>query len=350
MAYGFDKTEHAFKEYNKDLREGNLSNVLLFYGEEDYLISWAIDSLVNKYTEKDSIDFDLVKLDEESTVSDILEVADTFSMFSSKKVVVVKDFLPLKNQNAKGYTENDKDDLLNYLDNPNDDTILIFSSNEINPKLVFTKEFLKAVKSYNFCKLDPPELRGFIEKRFKANQVEISRSQVQLIIDETGYLHKDTSYRIFNLENDIKKIIAVGDGKSVKDEDIITTLSGDMDTFVFNFINAVSSNKKALSFELLENILNEGNEIFSVLGLLVNNFELLLMVSEFNKDRGMSQSQIANQLKIQEFRVKNALNSVKQLKTERIKEILSQLYEIDRNIKSGDLSDRLALELLVARI
>ena len=169
------------------------------------------------------------------------------------------------------------------------------------------------------------------------------------MLDETGYFNKETEYRIFNLENDIKKIIAYSDGKKVTEEDVSATLNGDMDTFVFNFLDAVSSNRKDTAFELLHNILTSGNEVFNIIGVLANHFELMLEVKEF-KEEGLGPAAITSKLKVHEFRVKKAMAFAEKFNVEKLRSILSQLYEIDRNIKTGALEQNLALELLVGRI
>ena len=52
MAYAQKKSEHAFQAFHRDLAEGNFPPVLFMYGEEEYLIEWAVQSLAEKYTEE----------------------------------------------------------------------------------------------------------------------------------------------------------------------------------------------------------------------------------------------------------------------------------------------------------
>ena len=43
------KTEHAFKTFAADLRKGIEDPVIYMYGEEEYLIDWAVNTLSGKY-------------------------------------------------------------------------------------------------------------------------------------------------------------------------------------------------------------------------------------------------------------------------------------------------------------
>ncbi len=350
MAGSYKNTEHAFKIFNRDLKNGNFPPVILMHGTEDYLIRWAVKSLVKKYVNPAAKSLDFVKLNEEGTSCDmILEACNTFSMFSEKKVVWVKDFPPLVSAAARGYTSVAVEEIIEYLNSPSDGCILIFSSEKLDAKSNLVKALRKAGKVYDFNKLDYAQLAAFAEKRFRNAGVSINRDILRYLIDETGYFNKETEYRISNLNNDILKIIAHCDDGVVTENDVIQTLKGDLDTFAFNFLDSISSRNKDSAFELLHNILSAGTDVYSIIGLLVSQFELLLAVKEFKED-GMRQSEIAAVAKVHEFRIKKAMGFADRFTIGKLKDILCQLYETDRNIKTGTLEQTLALELLVGRM
>lgn len=123
------------------------------------------------------------------------------------------------------------------------------------------------------------------------------------MIEESGYFNKEGEYRILNLENDIKKIIAHSDGMEIRLEDVSAALNGDMDTFIFNFLDAAAGKKKDVAFKIMHNMLNAGSDVFAVTGMLINQFELILEVKEFKED-AMSMPEIVKIMKIHEFRIK----------------------------------------------
>lgn len=342
--------EHAYKKFGADLKNNDFSPVLFLYGIEQYLTEWAANSLVKKYVNPGAFAFDFVKIDDENAeVGMILEACDTFPMFSEKRVVWVRNHALLKSANPKGFTASDKERLLSYAASPNEGTLLILSCEQPEDKSDVVKGLKKTAQCYNFDKLDYAQLAAFAEKRFRSAGVQIKRDMLRYLIDETGYFNKETEYRIFNLENDIKKIIDHSDGLQICREDISETLNGDMDTFVFNFLDAAANKKKEAAFLLMHNILNAGSDVFAVTGLLVSQFELILEVKEFKED-GAVAAEIVKIMKIHEFRVKKAMAFADKFTKQKLKEILCRLYEIDRNIKTGVLEQNLALELLVGRI
>ena len=349
MSGNYEKKEHAFRTFSRDLKNDDISPVIFMYGPEEYLTEWAVNCIVERFINPAACDLDYIRLSEDSGLSDILEAAGTFSMFSEKRVIWVKDYPPVIWANPKGFGSSEKERLAEYIKDPNQKAVLIFSATEPETKSEIVRELKKSCSTYFFDKLDYPQLSAFAEKRFKAAGVPISRSALRYLIDESGYFNRETEYRILNLENDIKKIIAYTGGKAVTEEDISLNLHGDMDTFVFNFLDAVSTNRKDAAFELLHNILTANGEVFPILGLLINHFELILMVKEFKED-GMGAAAITSKLKMNEFRVKKAMQFADKFTAEKLRNTLSQLYETDRNIKTGLLEQNLALELLVGRI
>lgn len=349
MAKRNEQKEHAYKKFGADLKADDFPSVIFMYGQEQYLVEWAAEALVKRYVNPGAAAFDFVKIDEDASTDEILQAAEMFPMFSEKKIVWAKNHILLQSTNPKGFTAKDIEKLISYAESPNEGSILIFSCEEPDEKSETVKALKKSARVYDFDKLDYAQLAAFVEKRFRSVGIAIKRDMLRYLLDETGYFNKETDYRIFNLENDIKKIIAHSDGVAICREDIAETLNGDMDTFIFNFLDAAANRKKDTAFSMMHSILSSGSDVFSVTAMLVNQFELLLDVKEFRED-GLSPAEIVKITKLHEFRVKKAAALTDRFTKQKLKEILSQLYEIDRNIKNGILEPNLALELLVGRI
>jgi len=350
MAMGKAKTEHAFQTFHKNLKDNDFPPVIFMYGGEEYLTEWAVKSLADKFTDANMRDMDFIRLDEEeSSVDAILAACDTLSIFSEKRIIWVQNFMPLIKKNSKGFGEKEIKQLNEYIDNPNEMAILVFSCVKPDEGSSLVKLLKKQCRVYNFTSLDMTQISAFAEKRFKTSGIQITKSDLKYFIDETGYFNRDSEYKIYNLENDIKKLIAYCEANTVKREDIDMTLHGDLDRFAFNFIDAINNNKKDTAFRLLNNMMGSGSEVFSLLGLLINQFELMYESKEL-KDESMSYEEIAKVLKVNSYRVKKALAASDKLSYKKIKNILSQLYETDRNIKTGLIDQNLALELIIGRM
>lgn len=249
----------------------------------------------------------------------------------------------------RGYTKEEIKRLAEYVENSNDSTILIFSSEEIKGSAVMTGALKKNAQCYDFDKIDKAELKSFAVKRFKSAGVEIGPKALALLIDTTGYFNKESDYRLFHFEQDIQKVIAHSDGLRITEEDVERTVTGDMETFVFDMLDGISSNQKEKAFTILYNMLHSGSDAFSIIGAIVSQFELMLSVKQMRED-GMDLSSIHKKLGGSEFRIKKMIPYTNKFSVAKLKQILSGIYEVDRNIKTGLLDSRMALELFIASI
>lgn len=349
MAYKNNKTEHAFKAFHRDLRDNNFPPIIFMYGEEEYLTEWACVSLADKLVDKTMQPVDFVKLTEEDSADGLLSACNTFSMFSQRRVVWARNFPPLIKKNSKGFGEKEMAKVAEYIENPNPSTILVFSCAEPDESGALTKLLKKQGKTYLFDRLDRPQLAAFAEKRFRSAGIDADKGVIKYLIDETGYFHRDTEYKLFNLENDIKKIIALSEGGKITQKDIDDTVHGDMDRFIFGFLDAVTGDRKDVAFRMLNNIMGRGGEVYSVLAVLINQFELMLEAKELYEMTG-NQQKVAETLKMNNYRVKKALSFADKFSPSRLRELLSRLYEIDRNIKTGAIDQNLTLELFIGRM
>ena len=61
-------------------------------------------------------------------------------------------------------------------------------------------------------------------------------------------------------------------------QDIEAAVCGDMETFVFDMLDGISSGQKDKAYRILYNMLHSGSDVFSVIGAIVSQFEMMLSV------------------------------------------------------------------------
>ena len=103
---------------------------------------------------------------------------------------------------------------------------------------------------------------------------------------------------------------------------------------------------RARALAITETIINEEDGSIQVIALLTKQFEIMYDALELSQ-KGMSISQMAKATGINEFRFKKAWQAAGAYSLSRIRKLLTELYNIDRDIKRGDIDKDTALELFV---
>lgn len=353
MAYGTSKAkneEHAFKTIEKEIKEGSVKSPIFLFGKEGYLIQWAVSAIVEKYISPAVKELDFSKIDGGSfAVETLISQCETLPMLSEKRIVLVEDFPVLAGNKARGFSEEDEAELTEYLKTFPESCLLIFTGETADKRRKLYKTIGSTGACYEFSALDEKSLKSFIDKRLKRSGKFAKPSIISKWIALSGYYDKETDYTIYNLENDIRKVIAFSDGEEIVWNDIAETSSGNIETYVFSMIDALSENRKGEAFRLLHNLLFSGEKEYKLLALICSQLEVILMTKEL-ADEGRSFEEMKGLIDVHEFRIRRAIPLAGRYSQEQLKRVLSRAYEIDRNIKRGILDARLALEMLIASV
>lgn len=127
-------------------------------------------------------------------------------------------------------------------------------------------------------------------------------------------------------------------------------MAGDADKFVFHLIDALMSGNRKAAITLTEHILYEDPKAsFQIIGLLISQFEMMYD-AHLAIEKGVDLKRMAKETGVNEFRFKKAYGAAKKFRKNRIRDLLIQLYNADRDIKRGNLSDRAALEAFILHV
>lgn len=344
----------GFQNFLQDLKSGKLKGVVMMYGAEQYLAEWAVSQIKHRYVMPATEVMDYVVLDGDSaSPKDIITAAETFSMMSEKRVIWVKGFLPLKNPGkVAGYGEDGIVSLLRYFENPNAGAVLIFSNEEIDATRKLAKSLKKEGSVYLFDTLTEREFLGFAMKRIQAAGLQIARADMDYLMHATGYYNKESDYRLYHFENDLRKLIAYASDGVIRRQDIDLLVSGDNDTFIFDLIDGISGRNKEKAFEILYHKLHEGGNAIQICATVIGQVELMLYIREFlDSQKGpKTASGMAKRMKMNEFRVKKAMQYTQRFTLPKLKEIVQNAYETYGSIITGAMEPQLCLELFIARM
>ena len=308
--------------------------VYLLYGTVDYLINKTIDKIINdnKIDEFNVNKYDLTN----SLLTDIINDASSMSLFSDKKIIIVNNAYIFTGANKK-YAEQNTEELENYLNNINDNTILIFTTN--NEKLDERKKITKLVKKNGIVKdFNSIDNISLVKNLFE--DYSISNDNVKYLISRVG---EDSSL----LASEIEKIkIYKNDDKTITHDDITNLTTKSLEVNNFKLIDAIINKNKAEAFSLYQDRIKLNEEPIAIIISLANQIRIMYQVKQLYLD-GYTENNIASILKIHPYRVKLASQNARKYDSDILLNYLKQLADLDINIKTGKVDKTLGLELFI---
>lgn len=375
MAYNRDE-KHAYEQLTADMKAGDIPAAVIFLGTEDYLIDFYAGRLIDRYIRQECRALDLVTLiRDELTADEIINSLETMPFLSERKVVYLPEFFDDKGKMPKDIEkkQNARKELAEMIDSldPQTTLLLITAAHPADFKAernIKESEIYKKVSKqgrngvgriYDFGPLNRRQLTGFIEKRFRTAGKQFRPGITSMIIRETDYESKDNDYGLYELGNDLQKIIAYcGSAPEITPDAVAAALGTSPEKNVFRMIDAMATGRKEEAFRLLHYLLQDGEQELGLLVRIAEQFEIMLTVCEM-KDDGKSLPEIQKTLgggylgkgkRIAEYRTKKALENGSRLGSARLRKALSNCYKVEKNIKSGLMPGRLALEYFIGNI
>ncbi|MGI6177621.1 MAG: DNA polymerase III subunit delta [Eubacterium sp.] len=342
-----------YEIFLNDKKAGRIPSVAVFCGRERFLTNWAAGVVKSSFVARgaEAIDFSRIVVPELIDVSlfDAVKAAcETPPMISEKRVVEVADLKAFESNEPIGLSSAGLEELAAYLPSVPDYTLLVFTYGEPDFTKKFTKAAASAGKIYYFGKLNRGDLAKFAAKRLKAENASITVTGMERLLNETGYYGDESDYDLAAFDNDLKKLAALCAGRMVDDKDISDSILGADDTYVFTMLDQISAGRKDLALKSLYNVM-DGTNTFNLIGLIISQFEIMLSVHQMRAD-GITRATISRDMKVNRYRIDKICRYAESFSTEKIKNALLSAYELDESIKTGLLSERLALEMFVAGI
>ena len=346
------------------------SNVYLFYGEDDFSLRRKIDFWKTEFAKKyGSSSISLVdgeNLSESELISQ-LQTNLAPSLFSSKKLIIIRDGLP-KTATQTALAEF----LMNFLQSAPVDYFVIFAQAKVDRRLGFTKKFLAS--GINLTEFTLPHgmvLNQWIKAMAKTLGAEITDGAADRLAQFLGRdLFEEKKFggkvverkEAFDLWQTYSELLKLSSNSASIQPDLVTQLvKPKIPDSVFTLTDEVIAKNQKGAFIALENFLGaataeEKTTFIKIIGLLADQLRSLLVVSLLGKE-GKTNDQIAESLGWSGARVfitaKNlsarggSASGGKNTSIDKIKQLLGQLLLIDSRIKSSDTNTKLDIDLFL---
>ena len=304
----------------------------LLYGTERFLIDKEIKNIISKHNISE---ISISKYDLEiNSLEEIIEDANTISLFSSNKLIIV--------DNAFIFSKTSKkfDNIIlleEYMNNKND-TIIIFIDN--NEKIDNTKKIIKLIKNNGIIK-EYNKLKNITENvKSMFGDYSINNDAINYFINRVG-----NNLEILYQESEKLKIYKIND-KKISIDDINNACSENISIDIFKFIDDIINKNKESAIKTYKELLKLNEEPIKILSLLSSKFRLMYQASVLVK-KGYTEDSISEILNVHKYPVHLAILSGYKYNPKILLKYLNDLASLDIGIKTGEKDKELSLELFI---
>lgn len=294
---------------------------------------------LNKLTkdiDKDNINYFDLEID---NIKDIIDNANYVSLFDDKKCIIVYNSYIF---NTKFDYKNELEILEKYLNNPNNNTTLIFLTDSISK----TKKCVKLINSKgNVIEINKPDgdnLKKSIINYLKENDFKIETKALDLLIKRL-----DNNYDY--ILNELDKIMIIKKDYLINNEDVLNYSVNIENVDLFKFVDLVINKKIEECLEELKIIIENNVEPAIILSMIAGQYRLIYSVKNLIRN-GLSEKSIADELKIHPYRIKLAHDNSYKYDNEELKDKILSIGELDKKIKIGKLDKYNALKIFIINL
>ena len=290
------------------------NNLYLIIGEDNELVNFYLTSILENtlFNEEEKIEYDMTV----SSISDILDEASMISLFSSKKIIIGREF------DTKKMNDNDLDYLKRYIDNINKEVYIVLIAKKIDAR---SKEYKIFKDSFKVIETDKnndsdKDILKYIDSYILDKGYRIDRYNLEYLLSKLGN-------NIVNIKIELDKIFLYLDD----DKEII---SDNIDNIIYEFTNAVLDKDYDTVMKMYSEFKIENIGYDYLLVSLDNVFRQALIIKMLY-NQGSSNSDIAKVIGKKEFYVKKMLERLYNYKEDELARMIDKLAIIDRDYKTG---------------
>lgn len=321
------------KTIDNDIKMGQLKNVYLLYGTEDYLKRQYRDKLKHALVEPDdTMNFSAYE-GKDINPKELIDLSETLPFFKEKRMILVEN---------SGFFKNSCDDLAKYMSQVPESTCFVFVEEEVDKRSKLFKAASRAGSAVEFETPKEDMLIRWILGRIQREGKKITQSVMQLFLSKTG---SDME----NIDKELEKLICYTlDKTEISAADVEAICTGQTENKIFEMIDAISAKNQKKALDLYYDLLALKEAPMRILFLIARQFQNLLLIKSMSA-KGYPAVSIAKTAGMPSFAVQKNLRQAGAFKINQLKEAIEDCGQAEEDVKTGRMADQLAVELLIVK-
>lgn len=317
---------------NQDIKERSFKPVYLLFGDEPYLVGNYKKRLREAIAGDDTMNFNYFE-GKNPDVKEIISLADTMPFFSERRLILI---------DGSGFFKSAPEELVTYLPQMPDTTCIIFCESEVDKRSKLYKKIKELGHVAELNKQDASQLMNWAAGILAKDGKKITRQVMEYFLERTG---DDME----NIRTELEKLICYTMGREViTKEDVEAIGTVHVTNRIFEMVSAIVAGNTRKAMDLYEDLLTLKEPPMRILFLIAKQFNQLLQVKEL-MGKGSDKGTIASRIKVPAFAAGKLMAQAKAFSKEQILSYVELCVESEEAVKTGRLTDRMAVELLIAR-
>ena len=318
---------------------GHFSRVYLLYGPESYLRGEYAKKLERAIMGEDSDDMNITRFSGEmDSIEEFMDTAVTLPFFAERRLIVVEDSQLFK-ASSNGKARPAAEELAGRFDEIPESTCIIFNETAADKRFKLYKKAAGEGTEADFEYLTGDELLGFIGRRLRAADVGITRKAAELLVERVG---QDLNL----LNNEADKIIAYFEGKTITPADVESIAAVRAEDKIFDMLREAMQGKVDKAMEYYQDLLSLRESPIKILVLAGQQCAKTLSVKQCMTAR-LSEAEMMSKLSMSSGAIYHTKELARAFSIEQLEKGVSLAAEYDEAVKSGNLDQQLAAELLL---
>ena len=320
-----------------------MPNIYFLFGNDEFAITRKLKEFESDFTDPTSADMNTARLDARSTDENDLNNAVNAMPFLAKRRLVL-----LQNPSSKYNNPSVRKKFLEFVEKtPETARLVMYES--VEPKeaekhwlVKWAEKNNKLIQTKAFMLPRLRDMNGWIVNETKNQSGKIEPRAAEMLKDMVGVDTRQAGMEIAKL------LAYVNWARPVTAQDVEAVCIVTSQQSVFDFVDALANGNGKSAQHLLHRLLESEDE-FSLWGMVVRQFRLLIQAREILDGRG-NQNDVARALGVHPFVAEKAAQQAARFSIESLEYIYHKLLKIDEDVKTSQVTLDLALDTLVMEL
>jgi len=320
-----------------------MPNIYFLFGNDEFAITRRLKEFESDFADPTSADMNTARLDARSASEDDLNNAVNAMPFLAKRRLVL-----LQNPSSKYNSPSVRKKFLEFVEKAPETTRLVMYES-VEPKeaekhwlVKWAEKNSKLTQTKAFMLPRLKEMTGWIINETKNQNGQIEPRAAEMLKDMVGVDTRQAGMEIAKL------LAYVNWARPVTAQDVEAVCIVTSQQSVFDFVDALANGNGKVAQHLLHRLLESEDE-FSLWGMVVRQFRLLIQAREILDGRG-NQNDVARALGVHPFVAEKTTHQAARFSIESLEYIYHKLLTIDEAVKTSQIALDLAMDTLVVEL